>query len=69
VGHENLRSGMGLRQATPHPGVLFTSSRHARYQRHVSVHLAGSSDIYNIILNRVVSYISVLDHQQGQRMS
>ena len=33
---------MGLRQATPHPGVLLTSSRHARYQRHVQVHLGGS---------------------------
>jgi hypothetical protein len=30
--------------------------------------LPGSGDIYNIILNRVVSYISVLDHQQDQRM-
>jgi hypothetical protein len=41
VGHENLRSGMGLRQATPHPGVLLTSSRHACYQRPGQVHLAG----------------------------
>ena len=41
VGHENLRSGMGLRQATPHPGVLFTSSRHACDQRHDRVHLVG----------------------------
>ncbi len=33
---------MGLRQATPHPGVLLTSSRHARYQRHVQVHLGAA---------------------------
>ena len=39
VGHENLRSGMGPRQATPHPGVLFTSSRHACYQPPGRVHL------------------------------
>ena len=27
VGHENLRVGVGLRQATPQPGVLLTSRR------------------------------------------
>ena len=31
---------MGLRQATPHPEVLFTSSQHACYQRHDRVQLA-----------------------------
>src|SRR5271163_4443978 len=41
VRHENLRSGMGLRQATPHPEVLLTSSRHACYQRPGQVHLGG----------------------------
>ncbi len=41
VGHENLRSGMGLRQATPHPGVLLVSSQRARYQRLGQVHLGG----------------------------
>jgi hypothetical protein len=45
VGHENLRSGMGPRQATPHPGVLFTSCRHARYQRHVQVHLGATQSL------------------------
>ncbi len=34
VGHENLRVDVGLRQATPHPGVLLTSSRRARHQPH-----------------------------------
>jgi hypothetical protein len=31
--------------------------------------LAGSGDIYTIILNRVVDYIGVLDRQHGQQMS
>lgn len=30
---------MGLRQATPHPEVLFTSSQHACHQRHDRVQL------------------------------
>lgn len=42
VGHENLRADVGLRQATPHSEVLFTSSRHARYQRPDRVQLAPS---------------------------
>jgi len=29
VGHENLRADVGLRQVTPHPGVLLRSSRPA----------------------------------------
>jgi site-specific DNA recombinase len=33
---------MGLRQATPHPEVLLTSSQHARHQRRVQVHLAAT---------------------------
>ena len=42
VGHENLRWVVGLRQATPHSEVLFTSSQHACYQRHVPVQLERS---------------------------
>src|SRR5271156_5224829 len=47
VRHENLRSGMGLRQATPHPEVLLTSSRHACYQRPGQVHLDRSETTGN----------------------
>ena len=41
AGHENLRLVVGHRQATPQPEVLFSSSRHARYQRPGRVHLTG----------------------------
>jgi len=46
------------------------SRRLDRFLRHRGLAcLAGSGDIYTIILNRVVDYIGVLDRQRGQRLS
>src|SRR5271156_5759882 len=55
VRHETLRSGMGLRQATPHPEVLLTSSRHACYQRPGQVHLDGIPLAIELAASRMAS--------------